>query len=202
MSIVATATEIKVNGIPVSSVEGLNIERVGLYYEPEVGNSFKTVQSGDDVYRVELTDAEVAECQRYLASWTPPAPEEQPPVVEEEPKDETVIYVIDEAGSASTKPRFAKHETDVEITEAQFQTRLVHSWDHPQQRWNASAGAFEGVSAVDKRIIAYLKAYSFGDQLDIMWKAVAAIRDSGVAMPAEVNTLLADFAQIKQDNPL
>lgn len=203
MSIVISPKEIKVNGVPVSELQNIGFEYKFLYYEPEVPNYFKIVNGPNGAeYRVELNDSEKQLCSEFTSSWIAPQPVESVQEEVVQPVSNEYVSIVSEDGTLiKVVSKSELKGNEIVLNGYQVSTRYVESWQTPSMIWNKEKQEFEGVSAIDKRIVSYMSTYNFGDQFDLMWKAFAAIKSSGVSFPAEVEAALAKIQEIKSTFP-
>lgn len=203
MSIIISPQEIKINGIPVSELANIGFEYKYLYYEPLVPNFFKIFNGPDgNEYKVNLSDDEKTICSQFLDSWIAPQPVEAPQEQQVQPTDDEYVSIVSEDGRmVKVIPKSQLKGDEILLTAYQVSTRYVESWQTPSMIWNQEKQEFEGVGPIDKRIISYMTAYNFGDQFDLMWKALSSIKDSGIALPPEVEIAMAKMQEIKSTFP-
>jgi hypothetical protein len=190
---------IHVNGYPAASIDALGFEYTYLYYEPEGDNMFKIVQVGDDLVRVDLTDAEQAICSAFCDSYEPAVVE---PAASDEPVEAEVAFIRDGAAAVGFKKKSEFVDGDIELTEQQASSYPGDRFSpRPVYVWSASQAKFVPQTYEDARLVGYYRDANIGDQLDVIWKYIAGRVEAGDSVPSEVTDMLSTIASVKANNP-
>lgn len=198
-SLIINETELRVNGYAVETVAALGFEYTAVYYEPEVGNTFKLVSVDGALHRVGLLPAEASACEAYCAAFVAPPVYTAPAVVAVE---DPVVPFVDAFGFLrGSKPMSELLDTEVAVPQSAVDQIQYHSTDMPVLAWNFSTSAFEGAERNDRRLVDYFTTASVGDQLDALWAMVDALVSNGAAVPNKTADMLAKIKAVKDRNP-
>jgi hypothetical protein len=197
MGIVISSKEIKVNGIPLSTLDNIGFEYKYVYYEPEVPNYFKIVNGPDNAeYRVELTDEEKVTCESFLASWVAPEPEQTEISVQAE--DPIIYFVTTEGVLGGCKPKSQLQEGEVKIPQESIKSVEYASVNHIDFTWDAEKAGFVGLGYKNQRLKRYYDEVRINEQLDAIWDFIEL---SGLPLSTKTQAVFDKIKLIKQQIP-